>query len=67
MDKIQDMYYMRGLERFFEHVSDLEKDEITFQRKIVEAALDTNVEKKDQADRRIQRDIINTKSKEKTK
>ena len=52
-----EMYYMRGLENFFEYVSDLKKDEANVQKKIEKFALDTDINKKEEADIRVQRDM----------
>ena len=52
-----EMYYMRGLEKFFEYVSDLEKNKLALQGKIGKLALDTDINQKEEAGRRVQNDM----------
>ena len=51
------MYYMRGLGKFFEYVSDLEKNKLALQEKIGKLALDTDINQKKEAGRRVQNDM----------
>ena len=48
---------MRGLEKFFDYVSDLEKNKLALQGKIGKLALDTDINQKEEAGRRVQNDM----------
>ena len=48
---------MRGLGKFFEYVSDLEKNKLALQGKIGKLALDTDINQKEEAGRRVQNDM----------